>query len=101
MAVIGTGTHVMSAVDRLLAGLAELEGDHDEADRLFAAALSQERAMQSLPLQARTQHWWARALYRRGDYARGRRLLAQSKAIADKLGMTGLAAQLGTLQAQG
>ena len=101
MAVIGTGTHVMGAVDRLLAGLADLEGDHDEADRLFAAALSQERAMQSLPLQARTQHWWARALYRRGDYARGRRLLAQSKAIADKLGMTGLAAQLGTLQAQG
>jgi DNA-binding SARP family transcriptional activator len=101
MAVIGTGTHVMGAVDRLLAGLADLEGDHDEADRLFAAALSQERAMRSLPLQARTQHWWSRALYRRGDHARGRRLLAESKAIAGKLGMTGLAAQLDTLRAQG
>jgi hypothetical protein len=101
MAVIGTGTHVMGAVDRLLAGLADLEDDHDEADQLFAAALSQEHAMHSLPLQARTQHWWARSLYRRGDHARGRPLLAQSKATADKLSMTGLAAQLDTLQAQG
>jgi DNA-binding SARP family transcriptional activator len=101
MAVIGTGTHVLCAVDRLLGGLADLEGDHDNADRLFAAALSLERAMHSPPLQARTQHWWARALYRRGDHSRARRLLVQSRATADMLGMTGLAAQLDTLQAQG
>ena len=39
MAVIGTGVYVLGAIDRLLAGLAALEGDHDAADALFAAAL--------------------------------------------------------------
>ena len=44
LAVIGTGTHRRwRAIDRLLAGLAALEGDHDSADALFAAALAQER----------------------------------------------------------
>lgn len=42
MAVIASGTHVMCSIDRLLAGLAALDGDHAEADRLFAAALAQE-----------------------------------------------------------
>jgi len=101
LAVIGEGTHVLGAVDRLLAGLAELEGDHDEADRLFAAALSQETAIRSLPLQARTQHWWGRALRRRGEHAKARPLLEQSRTTADKLGMAGLLAQLDALTANG
>jgi DNA-binding SARP family transcriptional activator len=101
MAVIGQGTHVLGAVDRLLAGLAELEGDHDEADRLFAAALSQETAIRSLPLQARTQHWWGRALRRRGEHAKAQPLLDQSRATADKLGMARLVAQLDALTANG
>ncbi len=100
MAVIAEGTHVMCSVDRLLAGLAGLESDHDEADRLFAAALSQERAMRSLPLQARTQHWWGRALHRRGDHTRARPLLTQASATAHRLGMAALAEQIDGLTAQ-
>ena len=98
MAVIGTGTHVLCAIDRLLAGLADLEGDHDDADRLFSAALTQEHAMRSAPLEARTRHWWGRALHRRGDHARAQPLLVQSRATAQALGMIGLVSQIDALQ---
>jgi DNA-binding SARP family transcriptional activator len=101
LAVIGTGTHVMCAVDRLLAGLAALEGDHDGADRLFAAALDQEHGVGSSPLQARTQHWWGRALRRRGDRARAAPRLERARSIASELGMAALVRQLDQLDADG
>ena len=79
----------MGAIDRLLAGLADLEGDHDGADRLFAAALAQELAMRSAPLAARTRHWWGRALPAPRRSCRRAPLLATSRATADELGMAG------------
>ena len=97
MAVIGTGVYVVGAVDRLRAGLAELDGAPDEADRLFAAALTQDQAMRSRPLETRTRHWWGRALLRRGDVARARPLLDRARADAADLGMAGVAAQIDAL----
>ena len=97
MAVIGTGTHVLCAIDRLLAGLADLEGDHECADRLFASALAQERGVQSPPLAARTQHWWGRSLRRRHNDARARPLLEDARVAASALGMAGLLRQLDSL----
>jgi hypothetical protein len=93
-AVMATGTHVMCAVDRLLAGLSALMGDDDEADRLFAGALAQERALLSKPLEARTLHWWGRALQRRGDGERSRELLGRSRELASGLAMPGLVRQI-------
>ena len=80
----------MAAIDRLLAALADLEGDHDSADALFAAALAQELDVGSAPLAARTRHWWGRACLRRGDRDGARPLLAASRATADELAMAGL-----------
>lgn len=101
LAVIGDDLYVMCAIDRLLAGLADLAGDHDEADRLFAAALEQEGAVRSAPLQARTRHWWGRALLRRGDHSRARPLLAQAEDSARILAMVGLTAQIGAVVGRG
>jgi class 3 adenylate cyclase len=94
MAVIATGTNVMCAVDRLLGGLEALAGAHDAADVRFAAALAQEQAMRSRPLEARTRHWWGRALRRRGDDRAARPHLARAADLAVDLGMVGLEAQL-------
>ena len=94
LGVIGTGVFVLAAVDRLIAGLAALEGDDDVADTLFAAALDQERAVRARPLQARTAHWWARARQRRGDPHGARPLLTQARDLATDLEMTALLAQL-------
>jgi hypothetical protein len=99
LAVMVTGTHVVCAVDRLLAGLAALEGEHDEADRLFAAALALEESVQSPPLVARTRHWWARALVRRGDVGRAQPLIAAALDTANELGMLHLVVQLNELAA--
>lgn len=96
LGVIATGTNVMCAVDRLLAGLDALAGDHDAADARFAAALAQERAVRSRPLEARTQHWWGRALRRRGDDRAARPHLARAADLAVELGMAALEAQLAT-----
>jgi hypothetical protein len=97
LAVLGEGLYVLCAIDRLLAGLAALDGD-GEADGLFAAALAQEGAVRSAALQARTRHWWGRALLRRGDDGSARPMLAESRAAALALDMTGLVAQLDALQ---
>ncbi len=98
--VVATGTYVMGAVDRVRAGLAALEGDHGEADRLFAAALTQERALRSRPLEARTLHWWGRALLRRGDTVRGFELLRDARALANELAMRGVTRQIDDLSAE-
>jgi DNA-binding SARP family transcriptional activator len=98
LAVIGEGLYVLCAIDRLLAGLADLDGEYVEADRLFAAALDQERAVRSAALQARTRHWWGRALLRRGDHAAARPLLAEARAAAYALEMHALVAQIDALQ---
>ena len=94
LGVIATGTNVMCAVDRLLAGLAALEGRHAEADALFDAALAQEQTVRSRPLQARTRHWWGRALVRRGDDAAARPHIDAAHDIASDLDMKALVAQL-------
>ena len=94
IAIVATGTYAMCAVDRLRAGLAALAGDHDEGDRLFAAALAQERALRSGPLEARTLQWWGRALLRRGETAHGRDLLRDARALAERFGMTAVVRQV-------
>jgi DNA-binding SARP family transcriptional activator len=100
LAVTGTGIIVMAAIDRLLAALADLDGDHRAADTLFAAALAQEVAVRSAPLAARTHHWWGRARLRRGDRDGAAPLLAASRATAEELSMAGLLAQLDALEAE-
>lgn len=97
MARIASGIYVMCAYDRLLAGLAAVDGDHDEADRLFSAAIAQEEALRSPPLVTRTKHWWGRALLRRGEAERARPLLADARASAAQLGMRGVVAQIDDL----
>ena len=99
IARLSSGTDVMCAYDRLLAGLAAVDGDHPEADRLFAAALAQEEALRAPPLVTRTKHWWGRALLRRGEYERGRPLLADARASAECLGMLAVVSQVDDLLA--
>jgi hypothetical protein len=88
---------VLCAVDRLHAGLAALQGNHDEADRLFACALAQERALRSAPLVARTLHWWGRALHDRGDHEHAAALLSEARVLAVDLGMHALVHQVDEL----
>ena len=97
IAVMATGTHALCAVDRLRAGLAELDGDAVEADRLFANALAQDRALRSGPLEARTLHWWGRALRHRGDKERASELLAQARTMAEGLSMRAVVDQIDEL----
>ncbi len=97
MARAASGTHVMCSVDRLLASLAAVDGDHAEADRLFAAALAQEEALRSAPLATRTKHWWGRALARRGEAERAAPLLADARAAAELLGMHAVVRQIDDL----
>jgi hypothetical protein len=99
LAAMVTGTHVVCAIDRLLGGLAALEGEHDEADRFFAAALALEESVQSPPLAARTRHWWARAMVRRGDASRAEPLIRDALETANALGMVHLVVQLNELTA--
>ncbi len=99
IAVIASGLYAMCSVDRLLGGLAALEGDHAEADQLFAAALDQEEGLRSPPLAARTRHWWARALIRRGDTEPAIPLIAAALETAERLGMKQLTAELEALAA--
>jgi class 3 adenylate cyclase len=97
IAVMATGTYAMCAVDRLHAGLFALDGEHDEADRLFAGALAQERSLRSRPLETRTLHWWGRALLRRGETERGLELLTRARDFADELGMRAVQRQIDDL----
>lgn len=97
MARAASGTHVLCSIDRLLAGLAAVDGDAAEADRLFATALVQEEGLRSEPLTTRTKHWWGRALARRGDAARARPLLAEARTTAEHLGMPAVVLQIDDL----
>ncbi len=97
MARAASGTHVMCSVDRLLAGLAAVDGDHAEADRLFASALAQEEALRSAPLVARTRHWWGRALARRDETELALPLLAAARSAAEQLAMRAVVTQIDDL----
>ena len=97
IAVMATGVYAMCAVDRLQAGLAALDGDHDEADRLFAGALAQERVLRSRPLETRTRHWWGRALLARGETERAVELLTRARELAVELGMSAVLRQVDEL----
>ncbi len=99
IAVIASGIYAMCSVDRLMGGLAALDGDDAEADRLFAAALQQEEGVRSPPLAARTRHWWARALIRRGDPDRALPLIVAALETTDRLGMKRLSEELRALEA--
>jgi len=96
--VVAGATNVIASCDRMLAGLAHLLGEHDNADRLFAVALTfEEDGLRSPPLAARTRHWWARALIERGEHDSAQPLLTASRTTAVRLGMAGLVEQLDTL----
>ena len=90
---IASGVEATCAYDHLLAGLAAVDGDRAEADRLFAAAISQEEALRSPPPVTRTKHWWGRALLRRGERDRCP-LLAEARASAEQLGMRAVVLQI-------
>lgn len=77
-----------------------MAGAHGEADDLFNEALAQERALRSLPLEARTLHWWGRALVRRGETARGYELMREARALTERLGMPAVTRQIDELSVQ-
>lgn len=84
-------TTCLGPADRLLGGLAELIGRSEDADRHFAAALAIADRAQSPVWRARALHDWARVLARRGD-ARSAECFAEAGTLAERCGMTALAA---------
>jgi len=76
--------------------MAAVLGRPDDAQALFTVALAAERALDAPPLVARTCYWFGTHLLARGPDHAGRacQLLDEAGAIAGRLGMTGLAAQV-------
>lgn len=83
----GQLTAAFGSADRFLARFAELAGDHDEADRLFAAALDMDRRMGSTVHVAETLARHAVAVARRGnDPRRAHDLARQARTVAEPIG---------------
>jgi hypothetical protein len=103
MVVAGPGTMTLCAADRSLGMLAMLLGDNAEAERRFEAALALEARMGCPPMLARTAYWYARLLGHRNekdDLARGRLLVDEAIATAERFGMERLRRQLEELRIQ-
>jgi hypothetical protein len=80
-------------IDRILAGLALLRGDRQEAGVLYESALSLCERTGALPLCARTLAEYGRYLADEHD-TRAARTLARARELAAKLGMNRLLASL-------
>lgn len=87
---------VLGAADRFIAMLSSLLGSKDVAVQLFRVALDLEQRVSSPPLVARTSYWFARFLADT-DVTEARRLLSDSIATAEELGMLRLAADADAL----
>jgi DNA-binding SARP family transcriptional activator/tetratricopeptide (TPR) repeat protein len=97
MLVVHTGVGILGAADRALGQCLLVLGQHDEAIRRFEAARALEEGCGAAALAARTTYWHARALFSRGapgDAQVARTLLTEVDAMADRLGLRGLAAEL-------
>jgi DNA-binding CsgD family transcriptional regulator len=80
---------VFGAADGYLAALDDLLGDHASADRLFARAVEQNRAIGSAVHTATALAAWSASLAARGDgasRARARSLRAEARRLATSLG---------------
>ncbi len=62
----------------------------DEAGEYFEDAIARCRRLGALPMLARTEYEYGRALIARGDHARARELIASARATAAELEMSGL-----------
>ena len=103
MVVAGPGTMMLCAADRPLGMLAMLLGDNAEAERRFDAALALEARMGCPPMLTRTAYWYGRLLRHRNekdDLARGRVLVDEALATAERFGMERLRRQLDELRTQ-
>jgi hypothetical protein len=90
-------------VPRLLALLEARLARWAEAEAHFVEAAARARRLEARPQLARIQYEHGRALVSRGrpeDLARGRQLLEGARALADELGMTGLARLAGARLAE-
>jgi tetratricopeptide (TPR) repeat protein len=91
-----TSAACLGAADRSLGMLAAVIQDWEKAEEHFDAALALENKIESPPLLARTQTWYARMLIARGssgDHERARELLGSALSTAESLGMAGLVAE--------
>jgi hypothetical protein len=90
-------------ISRYLALLADGLGDHEEADRLFAAALDQSKTQGAGPMTARTAYEHARAILRRtgdADCERASALLDECLRTAKPLQLASLVELAHALQAE-
>jgi hypothetical protein len=87
----------LASAERLLGALASATGRFDVAEGHFDAALRRHAAWGAEPWTAHTLHTYARMLLARGadgDAARAADQLDRARAIAERVGMTTLAAAL-------
>ena len=77
----------MGLVDGCVALLDDTVGDHDEADRNFAAAVEAHRRLPAPAMLATTLADWGHVLVRRGDTATARPLLDEACRLAGELGL--------------
>jgi tetratricopeptide (TPR) repeat protein len=100
LCVVSLTLSEMGPVGRALGVLATLAGHPVEAERWFEDALAVSRRIGAPGHVARTSVDYARMLLERGtgdDVARARALLDDAAATAEKLGLTGLLADIGCL----
>jgi DNA-binding CsgD family transcriptional regulator/tetratricopeptide (TPR) repeat protein len=101
------GTNVMighlvacyGSADRYLGMLASTLGEDERAERHFERAMEQNQAMEASTWLAHTAYEYGRFLGRRGGAARERAegLLGEAAALAERIGMAGLLAKIGSL----
>ncbi|MGZ8762105.1 MAG: tetratricopeptide repeat protein [Acidimicrobiia bacterium] len=84
-----TGASMADANDQGLAMAAAVLGDHEEADRRFAAAISLCEQAKARAYLARCHFDWSRVLADRGDAGAAREHAESAVARGEELGMTG------------
>jgi AAA ATPase domain/Adenylate and Guanylate cyclase catalytic domain len=91
--MVSAGMAEIGAVDSFLAAVLAMEGRHDEAQELFRSGLDLEEGFGATAMAAQTRYWWAQSLLGRdaaGDREQAASLLAESRAVAERLGMAPL-----------
>lgn len=83
----GTSAPIFDAADTCLARCAAVLGDHDTAERLFAAAIELNERAGAVVWLARTLAWFGEWCLGRGDHDRAEAAFARALAIAEPLGL--------------